>query len=311
MSIINQIFPYFEIIIVNDFSQDNTENIIKRLQSEDDRIKLINHNTNLGVYRGRMEGMLNAKGKYILLMDPDDMILNEELYQKLYIYNLKLNLDIIEFSVYIQFDGQSSIYIPNNHFMLHYHNFDKPIIYQPELSEILFHDPNTHKYSKTICRNVWNKIIRKELFLKIHAYIGDDYYSNQFVITADDMLMNIVGYNFASNYSNIKLVGYLYNIRSGSMSHGRVPLKIEIARGINYYLYFSYFYNYLKDFKKDRNFLFYEMLSLPNTMKDIKNKNITEFMPKVIKFINEMLNDKNISSNFQNFLKEKLIFFKQ
>ena len=39
MSIINQIFPYFEIIIVNDFSQDNTENIIKRLQSEDDRIK--------------------------------------------------------------------------------------------------------------------------------------------------------------------------------------------------------------------------------------------------------------------------------
>ena len=311
MSIINQIFPYFEIIIVNDFSQDNTENIIKRLQSEDDRIKLINHNTNLGVYRGRMEGMLNAKGKYILLMDPDDMILNEELYQKLYIYNLKLNLDIIEFSVYEQFDGQSSIYIPNNHFILHYHNFDKPIIYQPELSEILFHDPNTHKYSKTICRNVWNKIIRKELFLKIHAYIGDDYYSNQFVITADDMLMNIIGYNFASNYSNIKLVGYLYNIRSGSMSHGRVPLKIEIARGINYYLYFSYFYNYLKDFKKDRNFLFYEMLSLPNAMNGIKNKNITEFMPKVIKFINEMLNDKNISSNFQNFLKEKLIFFKQ
>ena len=125
------------------------------------------------------------------------------------------------------------------------------------------------------------------------------------------MLMNIIGYNFASNYSNIKLVGYLYNIRSGSMSHGRVPLKIEIARGINYYLYFSYFYNYLKDFKKDRNFLFYEMLSLPNAMNGIKNKNITEFMPKVIKFINEMLNDKNISSNFQNFLKEKLIFFKQ
>ena len=242
-------------------------------------------------------------------MDPDDMILNEELYQKLYIYNLKLNLDIIEFSVYEQFDVQSSIYIPKNHFALHYHYFDKPIIYHPELSEIIFREPNTHQYTKTICRNVWNKIIRKELFLKIHDYIGDDYYSNQFVITADDMLMNIVGYNFASNYSNIKLAGYLYNIRSGSMSHRSVPLKIQIARGINYYLYFYHFYKYLKDFKKDRNFLFYEMRSLSGAMNDIKNKNVKEFMPKVIEFINEMLNDKDISSDFKIFLKEKLNYF--
>ncbi len=309
MSVINQIFQDFEIIIVNDFSQDNTENIIKRLQSEDDRIKLINHNTNLGLYRGRMEGMLNAKGKYVLLMDPDDMILNEELYQRLYNYNLKLNLDIIEFSVYHQNEGQSSIYIPNNHFELHYHYFDKPIIYQPELSEIIFHNPKTHQYSHTICRNVWNKIIRKELLLKIHDYIGDDYYSNQFVITADDMLMNIVSYNFASNYSNTKLVGYLYYMRGSSMSHGSAPLKIQIARSVNYYLYFYYFYKYLKDFKKDRNFLFYEMRSLSGAMNDIKNKNVKEFMPKVIEFINEMLNDKDISSDFKIFLKEKLNYF--
>ena len=53
------------------------------------------------------------------------------------------------------------------------------------------------------------------------------------------------------------------------------------------------------------------MKSLSKVMKIIKNKNVKEFMPKVIEFINEMLNDKDISSDFQIFLKEKLNFFKQ
>ena len=208
-------------------------------------------------------------------MVPDDMILNEEIYQRIYNYNLKYNVDIVEFPVYHQTQGHSSIYIRNNHFELHYHYFNKPIIYQPELSEIMFHKPNSQEYSHTICRNVWNKFIRREIFLKMHDYIGDDYYSNQFVITADDMLMNIVSYNLASNYSNTNITGYLYYMRGSSMSHGPVSLKIQIARSVNYYLYFFYFYKFLKDFNKDRNFLFYEMKSLRNTMNDIKSKNVT------------------------------------
>ena len=50
LSIINQSFQDFEIIVVNDFSSDTTEQIILKLQSEDKRIKLINHYQNLGVY---------------------------------------------------------------------------------------------------------------------------------------------------------------------------------------------------------------------------------------------------------------------
>ena len=44
LSIINQSFQDFEIIIINDNSKDDTAKIIKRLQLEDNRIKLINHN---------------------------------------------------------------------------------------------------------------------------------------------------------------------------------------------------------------------------------------------------------------------------
>ena len=94
-SIINQSFQDFEIIIINNGSEDETENIIKRLQLDDDRIKLISHSENLGIYRARIESILNSKSEFILLMDPDDMYMNENLFQDLYNINFKQNFDKI------------------------------------------------------------------------------------------------------------------------------------------------------------------------------------------------------------------------
>ena len=62
-SIINQSFQDFEIIIVNDNSNDNTESIIKKLILKDNRIKGINHPKNLGVYASRVDAILKSKGK--------------------------------------------------------------------------------------------------------------------------------------------------------------------------------------------------------------------------------------------------------
>ena len=125
LSIINQSFHNFEIIIVNDNSSDNTEKIIKRFQTLDNRIKLIKHSINLGVYYSRKEAALNANGEFILFMDPDDMLLNPLLFEELYNYNLKYNLDMIEFSVYNQEDGKKKITLPIYHDINHYHKFKK------------------------------------------------------------------------------------------------------------------------------------------------------------------------------------------
>ena len=307
LSILNQSFQNFDIIVINDFSTDNTEKIINKIQLEDDRIKLISHTNNLGVYRSRIESILNSNSQYVLLMDPDDMYLNENLFQELYEQNKKNNFDIIEFSVYQQYDGHSKIYYSDNDYETHYHHFYKNIICQPELSSLLYYTPGTNIYSHTICRNIWNKLIRRDIYIKTNAYIGKEYYE-AFIITADDMNMNIVTYHFAKNYTNIELPGYLYIIRKVSMSRGDGGIKLKQIGAINHLFYFKIFYKYILEYNKDRNFLFYEMKDLHRFLIDIKDCNITKYIPDEKKFINKILTDKNISDEFKIYL-EKLILY--
>ena len=309
LSILNQSFQDYEIIIVNDNSKDNTVNIIKRLQFEDNRIKLINHNINKGVYYSRVESILFSKGKFIILMDPDDLYLNENLFKELYNYNIKYNIDIIEFTVFQQIEGRRNIFYPKKHFESHYHNFTHNIIFQPNLSEILFHSPkNNNIYTYSICRNIWNKMIRRKILLDMHKFIGLEYF-NDFIITADDMAMNVISYHYANNYSNIYLPGYMYNIRPLSMSHGNGGVLLNQVRAINYLLYFKVLYKYVKQFGINRRILFNELKNLKRYIYFIKDNNMTIYENQTINFLDEILNDIFSDKIFKSFVVELLLYF--
>ena len=306
LSIINQSFQNFEIIIVNDFSSDNTVNIIKRLQKEDDRIRLINHYKNSGVYNSRIEAALNANGKYILFLDPDDIILNQYLFDYLYNYSTYYNLDIIEFLVYRKKEWQNYIYYPQNPILNHNHNFNNSIIYQPELSDIIFFAPNTKKYNDIICRTIWNKIYKRELLLKTIDYIGEEYYYNSNLIIADDTILNIMNFHFAKNYSNIKIGGYLYNERAASMSRGFMNKNHRIKQDISFYLYFKLLYKYIKDFDKDRNFMYNEINTNQMRIIEFKKLNISDYIEKVKLLLYQIKNDDKSSELLKNLI-HKLI----
>jgi len=70
-SILNQTFLDFEFIIINDGSTDDTEEIISSYK--DDRIRYLKNDSNLGNTITRNKGMDLAKGKYIAIMDSDDI----------------------------------------------------------------------------------------------------------------------------------------------------------------------------------------------------------------------------------------------
>lgn len=82
---------------------------------------------------------------------------------------------------------------------------------------------------------------------------------NQFDITADDMLMNVISYRFSKDYSNIDFPGYKYNLRDISISRGDGGIKLKTIRSINHYLSFKIFYKFIKLFQINRKSLYYEM----------------------------------------------------
>ena len=294
LSILNQSFKNYEIIIINDCSIDKTEEIINFLSKKDKRIKIIKHNQNFGVYHSRIEAVLNSNGKYILFFDPDDMLLNINLFQSLFNYYLSYNLDIIEFIVYNQNEGNNQIYYSESQSSNHNHNFKKTILYQPELENIIFYKPNTKKYSMIICRHIWNKIYKRKIALKSINYIGNFYY-NQNLIVADDTMINIINFHFAQNYSNIKIPGYLYIKKKNSMSRGYLGIKVKIKQVISFFYYFKFLYRYINEFNKDRNFIVPELNYFKEELIDLYKMNISNYTIQVRQLLDKIYFDKKSS----------------
>lgn len=309
LSILNQSFQIFEIIIVNDNSNDRTLDIIKQMQLKDKRIKFINHLNNKGVYASRVDSILNANGKYILLMDPDDILLNKDLFKELYIYNIKLNLDIIEFLVFRQKSNETNFIMPKDHILGHQHNFLKNIINQPELAEIIFYKPNTKDYSIIICRTIWNKLIRKQIMIKIINYLNNDYFKDKFLIAADDTPINILAFQFADNYSLINLPGYLYNLREDGMSkNNNGNNEHDKILSYNFLLYFKFLLQYISNFNKDINFFMYDFVYFSPYLYNLKYLNVTEYIPKSIKFFEE-IKKRDVPEHFFKYLDYLIEYF--
>lgn len=70
-SILNQTFKDFELIILNDASTVDLDNIINSYN--DDRIRYYKNETNLGITKTRNKLLELAKGKYIAVADHDDI----------------------------------------------------------------------------------------------------------------------------------------------------------------------------------------------------------------------------------------------
>ena len=73
-SAINQTYKNIEIVVVNDYSPDNSEEIIKSYIQKDNRIIYLKHETNKGLLQARYDGVNVAAGEYVLALDSDDWL---------------------------------------------------------------------------------------------------------------------------------------------------------------------------------------------------------------------------------------------
>lgn len=81
-SVLIQTFSQIEVIVVDDGSQDKSQNICKVIRKADQRIKLVLQE-HKGVSAARNVGIKNAHGKYLFFLDSDDII-HPRLLESLY-----------------------------------------------------------------------------------------------------------------------------------------------------------------------------------------------------------------------------------
>lgn len=80
-SVLAQTLTEFELIIVDDSSTDDTETVVS--QYDDDRITYIRHEHNRGGSAARNTGIDTARGKYVALLDSDDVWAPEKLERQI------------------------------------------------------------------------------------------------------------------------------------------------------------------------------------------------------------------------------------
>lgn len=94
VSLMNQTLKNIEILLINDGSNDKTQQILSELKKKDNRIRVINK-VNTGVSDTRNVGIKNSKGTYIGFVDIDDYV-NKTMFERLY---EAISLDNIDLSI--------------------------------------------------------------------------------------------------------------------------------------------------------------------------------------------------------------------
>ena len=203
-SIQNQNVSDIEIILINDFSVDQSLNIIKNIQKYDQRIEIINNPKNMGSLYSRSIGILLAKGTFVFALDNDDMFFQEDLFDVTTKVSIKGGFDIVGFryinvgsyrdDINIMFDG--------------YFSFKKNnlIIYQPKLG---LHPVTTLGRYAANDFTIWGKCIKTSIYQQAVNALGKERYS-MFLSWCEDTSIVFVIFNIAQSYIFISKYGLLH-----------------------------------------------------------------------------------------------------
>ena len=216
-SIQNQNILNLEIILINDFSTDNTSLILEKLQKEDPRIKVLNNKKNMGILYSRSIGTLSAKSKYIFPLDNDDMFLDKDVFQIISDRADKGNFDIIEFRGVLTLPSKKNLFERRRIGTTFSPYGDNIVRFQPQLGAFPLQKGNKYGEYRLISVYLWSKCIKTKIYKKALNLLGEERYS-RYMLRDEDLLVNYIIFNIAESFKFLGKYGIVHIQRDSSAS---------------------------------------------------------------------------------------------
>ena len=228
-------------MLIDDCSKDNSLSIIKQLQLEDLRIRIIKNKKNRGPLFSKSIAALTSRGKYTILLDSDDLFVNENLFYICYEETKNYSIDIIEFSGFeiynklLRINGK----FPAIPLYLKYKR-NNVIVRQPKLSKYMFYKDKGR--FKQLDGYLWGKLIKTAIYTNSLKIISKHIY-NLKLNYGDDRLVNFILLKVANSFKFLELYGiiYYYNRFSITKSFNKYRNCYDDLR------YIKFLYDYTKN----------------------------------------------------------------
>ena len=202
-SLMKQTLKDIEIILVNDNSKDNSNEICKQYLEKDSRISLY-QSEGKGVSAARNIGIEHSNGEWISFVDSDDW-LEEDMLEKLYNISTQRKSDIIMCDTFVNIGDEQK----ENDFYPEEKIFTGK---DKDLLKVQAVKPSEGDYHPQFmaCGVPWAKIYNKEFILKNKLAYKTNLPRRQ------DMIFNLEAFEKANeiNYNKIKLYHYRKNMAS-------------------------------------------------------------------------------------------------
>ena len=288
-SIQNQDFFNLEIIIVDDGSVDNSVKVVEELMKEDPRIILIKNGINRGTLYTKTRGVLNAKGKYVMTLDHDNLYTYNNVFSTLYNESEKYNLDLLGFA-----SVETTLDIRNSKKVIFYNYKNSQIIKQP-IIKTLFIAMNYRFHSST---SLCLYFIKKELYFKVIKQLGEEII-NRNIDAHDDTIITFLLARKALNLKHLKKIFYFILIWPkeyySSLTLQRNVKKREREKK-NCYSYLTFaevLILYTENDKRDKKIAEFNFLRY--FIRNEKCQNQTDIIDDTIRISNLYLKDKYIN----------------
>ena len=233
-SILEGTYKDLELVIVNDGTKDDSENIIIRYLEKYNNITYI-VKENGGLSHARNVGYTYAKGEYIAFFDSDDYI-EKDMYEKLMAKVKDYNYDIVVCDLYMEYEQTGKkIYVGSN--------------VEKEYKDVE-EDNNEINIRKEIMENIYiavhNKIYKKELIEKTFEngmpFVNGMYYED--IVYTYSILQNTRSISF------VKEPLYYYVQRTSSISNNYDKKLYDIITSVEMLIENAVENNRFEDYKE-------------------------------------------------------------